>query len=80
MVNEKEIEPIVVKKAKQDVYFKFADVQLLYVSNFPEEPRVLILFGKHTRFHRRKVILHLNGHLIQKNSTKLNFLFLNPWL
>ena len=34
LVNEKDIEPTVIKKANQFVSFKFGDIQLLYIMNF----------------------------------------------
>ena len=43
-VNERGIEPIVIKKANQFVSSKFGDVQLLHIKKFPEKLRAFILF------------------------------------
>ena len=38
LINERNMEPIVIKKAKQFVSFKFGDVPLLYIINFLNKP------------------------------------------
>ena len=35
LINERDLEPTVIKKANQFISFKFGDIQLLYIMNFP---------------------------------------------
>ena len=46
LVNEQQIEPAVIEKANQFVSFKFGDVQLLDIMNFPGGATRLDLFLK----------------------------------
>ena len=55
LVQDKDIVPIVIKKANQYVSFKFGDVHLLDILNFLGEETNLDSFLKHTRQRRQKV-------------------------
>ena len=78
LVNEREIEAVVIEKANQFVFFKFGDVQLLDTINFPEEPRDLSFSLKPTRLPIRKSISDMNGMMIPKRLTILNFILTKP--
>ena len=45
LVNERDIEPTVIKKANQFISFKFGDIQLLDIMNFPGGATSLVLEG-----------------------------------
>ena len=55
LVIERGIEPMVIKKAHQFVSFKFGDVQLLDIINFPGGATSLDPSLKPTRLQRRKL-------------------------
>ena len=46
VVNERDIEPIVIKKAKQFILFRFVDIQLLDIKNFLDGAKSLDSFSK----------------------------------
>ena len=75
LVNERGIEPLVIKKANQFVSFEFGDVQLLDIMNILGGATKFDFFWKLTRLQRGKIIFHMNGSKIQKTSTILNFLY-----
>ena len=55
LVNERDIEPIVIKKANQFISFKFGDFQLLDIMNFFAEQQDLIDSWRHTKLQKQKV-------------------------
>ena len=73
-VDERGNEPIAIKKANQFVPFKFGDVQLLVILNFFGGATSLDFFFTLTGLQRREAIVQKNGSMIQKTSTKFNFL------
>ena len=74
LVNERGIEPIAIKKASQFGSFKFGNVQLLDKLNFLGGATSLDSFLKAYRLQTRKMVFHMNGSMIQKSSTILNFI------
>ena len=64
--NERNIEPIVIKKANQFVSFKFGDVQLLDTMNFLMGQQVLTRFLKLTKQQKLKASFCMNGSTVHK--------------
>ena len=66
-VNDRDIEPTVIKKANQFVCFKFGDIQLLDIINLLGVPQALTLSLKLTRPKRQRVSFPTNGSIVQRN-------------
>ena len=66
LVNERDIEPTVIKKANQFVSFKFGDIQLLDIMNFLGGATSLDSFLKLTRPKRQRVSFPTNGLIVQR--------------
>ena len=67
LINERQIEPAVVKKAHQFVSFKFGDVQLLDIMNFLGGATSLDSFLKAYRTEETKVFSPFDGSTIPKS-------------
>ena len=67
LVNERNIEPTVIKKANLFVSFKIGDVQLLDIMNFLGEQQVAIRSSKPTRLQKLKGSFHMNGLNLQNS-------------
>ena len=65
LVNERDIEPTVMKKANQFVSFKFGDIQLLDIMNFLGVPPVLTLSLRLIGPKRQRVSFPTNGLIVQ---------------
>ena len=78
-VNERQIEPTVIKKANQFVSFKFGDMQLLHIMNFlGGELLALTRSSSLTKQKRLKIFSPMNGSTIPKSWTKKNYLHKIP--
>ena len=77
-VNERGLEPIVIKKANQIVSFMFGDVPLLDILNFLKGTTSLDSFLI-TYNTSDTATLHMNVSIIQKSSTTLNFHLTKPF-
>ena len=66
LVNERDIERTVIKKANQFVSFKFGDIQLLDIMNFVGLPPVLTFSSRLTRPKRQRVSFPTNGLIVQR--------------
>ena len=76
LVNERQIEPAVIKKANQFVFFKFGDVQLLDIMNFPGGATSLDSFLKAHKTEETKNFSPMSCWTIPK---KLNNKELTPY-
>ena len=66
LINERQIEPTVIKKANQFVSFKFGDVQLLDILNFLGEAASLDSFLKAYKTEETKGFSPMRGSTIRK--------------
>ena len=73
LVNERDIEPTVIKKANQFISFKFGDIQLLDIMNFVGGARSLDSFLKAYRTSEKKDFFPTNGLITLKILTIHNF-------
>ena len=71
-------EPIMIRKANQFVSFKFEDVQFLDIVNFLGAATRLDSFLKAYKTSETKKFFCMDGPIIQKSSTKFNFLLRKP--
>ena len=67
LVNERNIETTVIKKANQFISFKVGDFQFLGIMNFLGVQQVLIPSWRHTKFQRPKDSLPTNGLITPTN-------------
>ena len=77
LVNDRDIEPTVIKKANQFASLKFGDIQLLDIMNFLP---VLTLSSKLTRPKRQRVSFTTNGSVVQRKKTTKSFFPMTPSL
>ena len=80
LVNERRIEPKVIKKANQFAPLKSGDVQLLDILNFLGGTTSFDSFLKVYKISVTKSFFHLNGSMVKESSTKLNFVLTKPSL
>ena len=80
LVDERDIEPTVKKKANQFVSFKFGDIQLLDNMNFLGGATSLDFSLKLTRPNRQKASFPTNGSIVQSKRTIKNFFPMAPSL
>ena len=66
LINERNMEPIVIKKANQFVSFKFGDVQLLDIMNFLGGATSLDSFLKAYKTAELKASFRMNGSTVHK--------------
>ena len=66
LINERNMEPTVIKKANQFVSFKFGDVQLLYIMNFLGGATSLHSFLKAYKTAETKGFFRMNGSTVHK--------------
>ena len=74
LINERNIELIVIKKANQFVSFKFDDVQLVEIMNFLGGATSLDSFLKAYKQQKLKASFSTNGWTVHKRSVTVNFL------
>ena len=72
-VNERNIEPTVIKKANQFISFNFGDIQLLDIMNFFGGSTVLIPSWRHTKLQRKMDSSPTNGLITPRKCRILNF-------
>ena len=80
LVNERDIEPTVIKKANQFVSFKFGDIQILDIMNFLGGATSFDSFPTLTRPKRQRVSLFTYGLIVQRKKTTVNILRMTPSL
>ena len=79
LVEDKDIEPIVIKKANQYVSFKFGDVQLLDILNFLGGATNLDSFLKAYKTEETKGFSHMNGSMTRRSYQWTIFLLMNAF-
>ena len=72
LVDVRDIEPMVIKKANQFVSFKFGSIQLLDIMNFLGGATSLNSFLKAYKTTETKVFFHMSGLTAQKSYSTLN--------
>ena len=80
LLNERQIEPTVIKKANQFVSFKFGDVQLLDIMNFLGGAFSLDSFLKTYKTEETKGFSPMSGSTFSKQWTTKNYLHTIPSL
>ena len=79
LVNERDIEPTVIKKANQFMSFKIGDIQLLDKMNFLGGATSLDSFWKAYRFQKQKKISPTNGLITLTKCRIQNFFHMTPF-
>ena len=79
VVNERDIESTVIKKANQFMSFKFGDIQLLDILNFLGGTEALIHSWRHTKFQKQMDFSPTNGLITLTKCRIQNFSHMTPF-
>ena len=78
LVNERNIERTLIKKAKRFISFKFSDIHCWILGIFSELQQVLLPSWRRTKLQRQKDSSHTNGLITPTKCSIQNFLRMTP--